>query len=164
MKKLLLFFTMSTALYSQAQTDVLVLEKRGENVKTFATGMDMTMETIYNQWFNGTIEAIRNDSIFINGIAFHYKEIAVIRRERTKLNYQTDGSLLIIAGGGVLLLGAVNGLRRSDPAKSWYTPGSFITAGSLLLLGIFIRLSQFQKYHLGRKYTLQYLALGANKK
>jgi hypothetical protein len=143
---------------------VLVLEKNGENVKTFAASMDITMETIYNQWFSGTIEAIRHDSLYINGAAFHYKEIAVIRRERTKLNYQTDGSLLMIAGGGVLLLGAVNGLYRSDPARKWFTPTSFITAGGLLLLGFFIRKSQFQKYRLGKKYSLQYLALGADKK
>jgi hypothetical protein len=164
MKKTCLLFMFLSALFAQAQTDVLVLEKNGENVKTYAAGMEITMETIYNQWFTGTIDAIRHDSLFINGSSFHYKEIAMIRRERTKINYQTDGSLLMVAGAGVLLLGTVNGIYRKDPAKKWFTPAGFITAGSLLLLGFFVRKSQFQKYRIGKKFTLQYLALSAEKK
>src|SRR6202000_2558906 len=124
MKHLLPFFCILIVGTTQAQSDVIVLEKKGANIKTFATGMDITMQTVYNQWFTGNIEAIRHDSIFLNGLAFHYKEIAGIRIERNKLNYETDGVLLMAAGGGVLLLGAVNGLYRHDKAKSWYTTGS----------------------------------------
>jgi hypothetical protein len=164
MKKLFPFLSILLALHVHAQSDVIVLEKKGVNVKTYATGMDINMQTIYNQWFTGSIEAIRHDSLFVNGIAFHYKEIAAIRMERKKLDYETDGSLLIIAGGGVLLLGAVNGLYRHDQAKTWYTTGSFITAAALLATGFFIKGSRIKKYQLGRKFTLQYLALGADKK
>ena len=164
MNKLLLLFFLFLSVHGYAQTDVLILEKKGANVKTFAAGTDITLETIYNQWFSGTIEALRNDTVFLNGIGFHYKEIAAIRAERTKLNYRTDGSLLVAAGGGVLLLGAVNGLYRKDQAKDWYTTTSFITAGSLLILGILILKSQYKTYTLGKKYTVEYLALSAGKK
>jgi hypothetical protein len=163
MKKTILLFCLFASLHGYAQTDVFILEKNGANVKTFAAGTDITMETIYKQWFQGTIELIRHDSIFINGIAFHYKEIAAIRMDRTKINYQTDGTLLMAAGVGVLLLGAVNGLYRGDQVKNWYAPASFITAGGLLLLGYLCRRSANKTYLLGKKYTLQYLALSANK-
>ena len=157
-------FCLCSFLYSFAQTDVIVLEKKGENVKTYAAGMQINFATIYNQWFEGTIEAIHHDTIFINGLAFNYKEIAIIRKDRSKLNYRTDGALLMIAGGGVLLLGAVNGLIRGDQVKDWYSSVSFITAGSFLLLGIFLTKSAYKDYRMGKKYTLQYLALGADKK
>lgn len=164
MKHLLVVIFLIASVSSKAQTDVIILEKNGENVKTYAAGVDITMQTIYNQWFSGTIELIRNDSIFLNGMPFHYKEIAGIRRERTSINYQTDGSLLMVAGGGVLLLGAVNGLYRHDKASKWYAPASFITAGSFLILGFLIRKSQFKTYHIGKKYSVQYLALSTGKK
>ena len=164
MKHLLICILLLTSIRSEAQTDVIILEKNGENVKTYAAGVEITMETVYNQWFTGTIELLRNDSIFINGMPFHYKEIASIRRERTSINYQTDGSLLMVAGGGVLLLGAVNGLYRHDKASTWFAPASFITAGSFLILGFLIRKSQFKTYHIGKKYSIQYLALSAGKK
>jgi hypothetical protein len=163
MKKLLPLFCLCASLSGFAQTDVIVLEKKGENVKTFAAGMDITMETIYQQWFQGTIALIKHDSIFINGSVFHYKEIAAIRTDRKHLNYQADGTLLMAAGGGVLLLGAVNGLIRHDNINAWYTTTSYITSGALLLLGYLCLRSTYKTYMLGKKFTLQYLALSANK-
>jgi len=144
--------------------DIFILQKNGANVKTYETGMNFIMETIYQQWFEGTITAIRHDSIFVNGIPFHYKEIQTVRTERTKLNYKSDGLILMLAGAGVLALGAINGAYRGDKTKNWYKPTSFITAGALLVVGFILLRSQFKKYPLGKKFTLQYLELNPNKK
>lgn len=163
MKKLFLLFSLFTASYCYAQNDVIMLEKNGERVKTFAAGTDITMETIYQQWFQGTIELLRNDSIFINGAVFSYKEIAAIRLDRKHLNYQADGVLLTAAGGGVLLLGAINGLIRHDQVSAWYSTTSYITSGALLLLGFLCLHSATKTYMIGKKFTLQYLALSVNK-
>ena len=162
MKKIWLLLCLAP-LFCMAQTDVLELQKNGSNLKTYSPGMYLVMETIYDQWFEGPITLIRNDSVFVNGFPFHYKEIKTIRFERTKLNYKADGLILMIAGGGVLVLGAVNGLYRGDPASQWYTPASYITAGALLGLGFLILHSQFKKYRLGKKYKLQYLSVTSNK-
>jgi hypothetical protein len=164
MKKFLFIFFSVLGLHLGAQTNVVILEKNNENVKTYATGMEITFETIYHQWLDGVITAIRHDSIFINDYPFHYKEIATIRSERKGLNYSEDGVLLMVAGGGVLLLNAVNGAYRGDKAKSWYTSGSIITAAALLVGGFLLTKSRFKKYHLGKKYTLEYLALDLDKK
>jgi hypothetical protein len=148
-----------------AQTNVVILEKDGANVKTYATGMNITFETIYHQWLGGVITAIRHDSVFINDYPFNYKEIAAIRAERKHLNYSEYGVLLMIAGGGVLLLNAVNGAYRGDKANTWYTSGSFITAGALLVGGFLLtRIRGYKDYHLGKKYTLEYFALDLDKK
>lgn len=125
--------------------------------------MYLSIETVYDQWLEGYITAVRHDSIFLNGNPFHYKEIHAIRMERTKLNYTTDGALLMIAGGGVLLLGAVNGLYRGDQLKDWYKPVSFITAGTFLAVGFLMLKSRYKKYVFGKKYSLQYLELNPNK-
>jgi hypothetical protein len=164
MKKL--FFIFLSIIYLQvcAQTNVIILEKNGANVKTYAAGMNITFETIYHQWFDGVITAIRHDSVFINDYPFHYKEIATIKAERKNLNYTEDGVILIAAGGGVLLLNAVNGAYRGDKIKTWYTSGSFITAGALLITGFLLVKSRYKSYHLGKKFTLEYLALDLDKK
>ncbi|SRR5579862_2807901 len=146
------------------QTNVIILEKDGANVKTYATGMNITFESIYHQWFDGTITAIRHDSVFVNDYPFHYREIATIKTERKGLNYTEDGVLLMVAGGGVLLLNAVNGAYRGDKASTWYTSGSFITAGALIVGGFLLTRSRFRNYHLGKKFTLEYLALDLDKK
>jgi hypothetical protein len=164
MKKLLFIFFGVMSLHLSAQTNVVILEKKGENVKTYATGVEITFETIYHQWFQGVITAVRHDSVFVNDYPFHYKEIAAIKSERKGLNYTADGSILVVAGGGVLLLNAVNGAYRGDKAKTWYTSGSIITSAALLVVGFLLIKSQFKTYHLGKKYTLEYLALDLDKK
>src|ERR1700721_2121107 len=97
MKPFFLVFSL-LPLYSLAQSDdIVILKRHGANIKTYTQGLYFTMETIYDQWFDGTITAIRNDSVFLNGLPFHYKEISAIRRGRTGLNYSTDGTILMLA-------------------------------------------------------------------
>ena len=93
MKKWLLFFFLFTTIKSYCQNDVLMLEKKGDRLQTYGAGSSITFKTVYNQWFSGTIELLRHDSLFMNGQIFHYKEITAINIERTKLNYQVDGAL-----------------------------------------------------------------------
>jgi hypothetical protein len=142
-----------------SQTDLLMLKKKGAHVITYSQGMQINMETIYQQWFDGTISSIRHDSVFLDGVPFHYKEIMAIQRQRKGLNYKADGIILMAAGGGVLLLGAVNGLYRGDPANTWYAPASYIAAGTLLVGGFVLTRLETKKYVIGKKYTLEYLDL-----
>ena len=64
---------------AKAQTDLLILEKGGSEVKTYTTGLELNMQTIYDQWIEGTITDMRHDSVFLNGMPFHYKEIMAVR-------------------------------------------------------------------------------------
>ena len=105
MKRLLFLLFLLPALV-HGQTDVVQLKKNGGVLKTYAPGDYFNIETIYQQTIDGNITMIRNDSIFINGMPFHYKEISLVRDPRVKHNYATNGTILMIAGGGVLLLGA----------------------------------------------------------
>ena len=65
----------------------------------------------------------------------------------------------MVAGAGVFVLGAVNGMIRKDPADVWYTTTSYITGGALLVGGWLLRKAGTRKYYIGHKYKLDYLAL-----
>lgn len=164
MKIIFTFCLLTIAFHSFAQHDFIVLEKNGSNVKTYSEGIEINVETIYRQWFEGVITAVRHDSVFINGFPFHYKEIATIKRDRNKLNYEADGVLLMAAGVGVVILGAVNGWYRGDNAGTWYSSTSYITAAGLIAGGYLLKNARYKYYHLGKKYKLTYLSLDPNKK
>lgn len=153
---MLLFFL---PVFCEAQSDVLVLQKNGQNILSYVPGKPIMLQTIYDQWFDGYVTALRNDSVFINNIPFHYKEIRAIRREREKLNYVQDGTLLMIAGGGVVALNVINGLYRKDKAGQWFSTGGWIAAGALLGGGYLLRKANKKIYPIGKKYQLHYLDL-----
>lgn len=149
--------------FSFSQTDVLILQKDGQNIKTYAPGQHIIFETIYEQWFDGMLTDLRNDSVFINGIPFHYNEIKTMRVEREKLNYMQDGTGLIIAGVGVLVLNTVNGLYRKDKPAEWFSTTGWITSGVLIVGGILLRKARTRTFPLGNKYGLHYLEIRSYK-
>ncbi|MBS1917862.1 MAG: hypothetical protein JST87_16445 [Bacteroidetes bacterium] len=163
MKKWLLLLFLFTVLKSFSQNDVLMLEKKGDRLMTYGAGSLISLKTIYNQWFTGEIEDLRHDTIYINGQAFNYKEVSAVKIEGRKLNYSNDGFILMEAGVGVLLLGAVNGLYRGDQAKDWYKTSSFIVSGALLLVGYLLIRSRSKTYNLGKKFKLEYLTINPYK-
>jgi hypothetical protein len=163
MGKIIAVLLFVSPLFCFSQTDILLLQKNGKNIKTYAPGEPIIFETIYQQWFNGTLTDLRNDSVFVNGIPFHYHEIKTMRIERTKLNYAQDGSLLIIAGVGVLVLNTVNGLYRHDKPKNWFSTTGWITSGALILGGILLRKARIRTFPLGKKFGLHYLEIRSYK-
>ena len=163
-KKSLPFFLLITVIAAHAQTDIMVLEKRGHTIITYSAGMSITIETVYHQWIDGTITALRNDSVFVDGSPFHYKEIGGLRVDRKTFHNRGVGVFMMTAGAGVLALGAVNGLYRGDKANTWYTPTSYITAGTLLVVGYLLTIKPKNTYQLGKKYSLEYVKLDFNKK
>src|ERR1700744_6465857 len=114
MHKLFILIFCLIPFVSHAQNDVLVLQKRGMHERAYTVGDPMVFRTIYGQWFTGTIEDLRHDSVYISGQAFHYNEIAVIQRMSTKMNWAQTGVLMMIAGGGFLAISVINGALRED--------------------------------------------------
>jgi len=162
-KPLILFFCLIPFI-TKAQTDILVLKKRGAHVRTYTVGDELNMETIYHQWLTGTITEMRHDSIFLNGMAFHYKEIRTIRRTHYNFSNTVLPYGMIAAAGGILVLNAVNGAYRHDKAKDWYTHSSVITGISLLVGGFLLTRTTRSTYHLGHRFKLDYLELNFKKK
>jgi hypothetical protein len=145
---------------ASAQNDLLVLVNKGMQVKTFTPGLELNMQTIYNQWFDGTITDMRHDSVFVNGMPFHYKEIAAIRISHVNFGNTVLADGMMVAGGGIFVLGAVNGLNRGDSSNQWYTGSGLVTGAALLVVGYLLTRTRAKTYKIGNKYKLDYLALG----
>jgi len=163
MHKIIVAISFLIPLISMSQTDVLLLQKNGQNIKTYAPGQTIILETVYDQWLGGTITDLRNDSIFLNNMPFHVVEIRSVRQEFTKWNYNADGTILIIAGVGVLTLNVVNGLYTNEKSGSWVKTSGWITAGALIVAGILLKQVRYKNYLLGKKYTLHYLNMRAGR-
>jgi len=142
---------------SFAQHDVLVLQKRGMHERAYTIGDPITFRSIYDQWFTGTIDDLRHDSIYINGQAFSYKEIAAIKRDRAGRGWATA---LMTVGVAYLAVGAFNGAYRKDAAKDWYTKTDFIFSGAVIAAGAALYATKTKYYRIGGRYRLLYLQIG----
>lgn len=163
MKKIIAAILFLLPFTSFTQTDVLILQKNGRNIKTYAPGMPIMLHTIYDQWFEGTLTDLKNDSVFINNIPFHVKEIDELRENFSKLHLQAAGTILIVAGVGVLALNVINGLYTDEPAGTWVKTSGWITAGVFIIAGIIMKSAKYSNYPIGKKYTLHYLNLRPQK-
>jgi hypothetical protein len=144
--------------FSQAQHDVLVLERRGMHEQAYTIGDPMSFETIYGQWFTGSIEDLHHDTVFIAGQAFNYHEIAVIRRSN-KVGFNKAGMWMMIAGGGFAGISAFNGALRQDHPNEWFTTSGYIISGALLVGGILVATISPKYYKLGGRFKLTYLQI-----
>jgi hypothetical protein len=177
---LLLLFLLPN-LFAYSQNDVLLLQRRGKNHKTYFTGRYIYIQTKQGNYADGIITAIMKDSIYIRhfdiqrsftdfgGIYFdtafryttaiHYKDIGAIISNKDQSGRKNRGTLLMIAGGGVMALGAINGLYRGDAPRDWYKPSGYIVAGTLTGLGALLKYGGNPKTPIGRKYSLKILPL-----
>jgi hypothetical protein len=175
---LFLLFVISAA---SGQNNILLLQKKQKTVRQFYAGRFIALETVTKSYAEGLVTKVTNDSIYIRffemvqsitqygGVYFdtsfryttaiHVKDIGAIVIEKKNSNRKRNGSILMVAGGGVMVLGAVNGLYRGDPPKDWYKPSGYITAAALIVTGYFLSKSAVKKYRIGKKYQLKILAL-----
>jgi hypothetical protein len=159
MKKIISVVFYLIPLFCISQTDVLILQKNGANIRTYAPGQSIMIHTVYDQWLGGTLTDLKNDSVYVNGIPFHINEIDELRNDFSKLHLQSAGTILIIAGVGVLALNVINGLYTNEPIGSWVKASGYITAAAFIIAGILMRSARYKNYPIGKKYTLHYLNL-----
>lgn len=144
--------------FCQAQRDVLVLQRRGMHERAYTVGDPLVFQTIYGQWFNGTIEDLHHDTVYIAGQAFNYKEIAAIRRD-SKGNWSQAGKYMMIVGGGFAVISAINGGLRQDHPNEWFTTSGYIIGGVLLVGGFLLTELTPKYYKLGGRFQLTYLQI-----
>ncbi len=178
---LTLLFLLITITTAFGQTNILLLQKKHKTVLQYYPGRFISLETVNKSYAEGLITRITSDSLYIRyfeiqqsftqygGVyfdtAFRYttaiqiKDIGKIVIEKKNSNRKRNGSILMVAGGGVMVLGAVNGLYRGDPPKDWYKPSGYITAAALFITGFFLSKSAVKRYAIGKKFQLKVLAL-----
>jgi hypothetical protein len=144
--------------FSQAQHDVLVLQRHGMHEQAYTIGDPLGFETIYGQWFDGTISDLHHDTVYIAGQAFNYHEIAAIRRSG-KAGFNKAGIYMMIIGGGFAAISAGNGLLRQDHPNQWFTTSGYIIGGALLIGGLLVATVTPKNYTLGGRFKLAYLQI-----
>ncbi|MGB8193921.1 MAG: hypothetical protein WCF67_18455 [Chitinophagaceae bacterium] len=182
-RSILLFLFLLFGAFAFSQNNALLLQKRGKTKQTYFAGHYISIQTRQGNFADGLITRILNDTIYIRhfdiqqtatsygGIYFdttfryttaiHYKDISALVSSEDFSGRKKSGTLLMIAGGGVMALGAVNGLYRGDPVKEWYKPSGYITAGALAGLGLLMKKSGKRKTPIGKKYSFKILTLSA---
>jgi hypothetical protein len=158
MRRIIILIFCIIPFLSRAQNNVLVLEKNGMHVKSFTVGDPLAFETIYGQWFIGTIDDLRHDTVYISGQAFSYKEIAAIKRDHSTTKYW--GAAAITVGAGIGALNAFNGAYRGDKASTWFTTSGIVLGSALVAGGILLLATPQKQYTLGGRFQLQYLQIG----
>lgn len=180
-KTVLLLASILFHLLANAQNDVLLLQKKGKTKQTFFTGRYISLQTRQGNFADGIITRIQSDTIYIRhfdiqqtatsygGIYFdtvfryttaiHYHDIGALMSQADLARRKGNAIKLFIAAGGVLVLGAVNGLYRGDPVKEWYTTSGYVVAGTLTVLGILKNRSANPRILIGKKYSLKILTL-----
>lgn len=181
-KSILLFLFLLSGTFAIAQNNVLLLQKKGKTQKSFFPGHYISIKTKQGNFADGLITRIHQDTVYIRhfdiqqevtpygGVYFdtafkyttaiHVNDIGALVLTKGVAKNRTNGTLLLIAGGGVMALSAVNGLYRKEPAREWYKPTSYISAGALIGLGLWLRHPGKSMLRAGKKYSFKILLLG----
>jgi hypothetical protein len=181
-KTILLFLFLLVNTFAIAQNNVLLLQKKGKTQQSFFPGHYISIKTKQGNFADGLITRIHQDTIYIRhfdiqqevtqygGVYFdtafryttaiHINDIGALILHKSMAKNRANGNILLIAGGGVLALGAINGLYRKDPPREWYKPTAYISAGVLTGLGILLKRPGKSMLRAGKKYSFKILPLG----
>lgn len=154
-----------------AQSDILILKKKGRKVESYFPGSRMLFTTTWGV-YDAYISKVRNDSVFlvqyvINYVpvldtvsryyfAIDYKDITAILKQKSNFIY---GSGMALMGGGTLLaLGGLTTWALAKPDTRYYARPELVgAAAALAAAGYGMTKIQDKKMKIGKKYTLTYL-------
>lgn len=177
---LLLLFTPLFITAQEAPCDIMLLKKGNKTIQKFFKGSNIMFYTTEGMQVYGTIECIANDSIFLfqqtirriptteGGIRFDtsnkYNMMFSIANigsfpagKKKGKNMLTDGTLLMLAGGGFLVLNLVNTSLQGDPPFGEENLPKVLGAAGALAGGFLLSKSWPSKSYIGKKYQIQVL-------
>lgn len=162
-------------------SDLLILKKNNRTLQTFFPGNEIIFNTS-TRYYDAVIQSINHDSLFLIqydirqvptslGIyildtlgtypfAVNYKEITGFGKYgNKKFNWAGSGGALL--GGGTLLTTVGLGTWLFTKPKTTYYASPYLVGGAALLAGIgyFLAKASGKKMALGKKYTLEYIAV-----
>ncbi|MBX9780474.1 MAG: hypothetical protein K2X26_09015 [Chitinophagaceae bacterium] len=180
MQKLQLLFFVLLVLRAEAQTDLLLLKKKGVTQKTFVKGSYIHFKFLNEQWIEGTIKEMRDDSIWVNMFSvrrapdyfgfpkldtsyygllkLHVKEIVAFPLPDKGFKYITGGGLFIAGGLAYIFLNIVNGFSTSQSLLDPVNLPRLGIAAAVVGFGITLGLLKEKEMHIGRKYSLQLIS------
>lgn len=180
MQKLLLLFFVLLALNINAQTDLLLLKKRGITQKTFVKGSYIQFKFLNDQWIEGSIKEMRDDSLWVNMFSvrrvsdyfgfpkldtafygllkLHIGDIKAFPLPDRGGKYFSNGNLFILGGLGYMFLNIANGFILNEPILDATNLSKLSIAAGAASLGFLLRKIQRTEIPIRHKYSLQVIS------
>ena len=177
MQKLLLLFFVLSVVELHAQTDLLLLKKRGITQKTWVSGSYINFQFSNYQWITGVIKMIRNDSISVRQmeirtvpdrfgfptidtawfgtIKLHVNEIRAMPKKAKWGKFITNGSLLQLGSLAYIFLNLVNGFILNQSNTTGTNLTNLGIAGGVFIAGTILKATHKEDILLGKKYTMK---------
>jgi hypothetical protein len=176
-----LFLLVLICQQSFAQTgssNFLLLKKGEKTIQKYFAGNGIRFFTTEGMPVEGIIEKITADSIYLinqnvrriqradgavifdttgkYSLLFSLSNIGSfpVGKQRGK-NILTEGTLLMIAGGGYLVLNIFNTTREGDPPFGEENLSNVLIASGLMATGFLLKKAWPKKYYIGKKYHLK---------
>jgi len=183
MKTLLLLLAaiLSGAAVRAQASDLLLLKKKDKTVRTFFPGSEMMFNTA-THYYDGVVRHIDHDTIFLVqydirqvptslGIfmldtlgtfpfSVNYHDIISFGKDHNR-NFDLGGSGGVLMGGGSLIVLVGLGTWIFTKPNTQYHASPYLVGGAAVLAGIgyLIAKASARGMILGKKYSLQYIAV-----
>ncbi|MBS1576884.1 MAG: hypothetical protein JST09_16430 [Bacteroidetes bacterium] len=157
---LLLLFCLFCTGYADAQQSFLFLKKKGHKKRIWTEGDVIRLRLVNDDLLEGRILLLRNDSIYINDLAFRtedVKQVIVKRKEKKPFPISGLQALYIAGGVGLSTVGMKTaGWTESYGRALWYS--SIIGFGPVLLSAAVQHMNlRRTHFNVGKKFRLQVL-------
>ena len=136
--KLVVLLLLTQTTTAQSLDYISVKKKNGRTVKNVYAGSTVLLQTVQGTYWQGPVESIRNDSLYLTIydvrtyatvwgtrmrdtisryiLGLHYNEIARIHlNKRLSFVERTGGTLLMLGGGGYFAVNVLNGAFFNEP-------------------------------------------------
>jgi len=163
-----------------AQTDFIVFKKKQTTLQTFFKGSYLSCYLINDEWLNGYVRKIQNDSIYLKPFYLQvfydpwglpHTDTIFMGATRIGINqikgmpkkqsvvFVRDGSILQIGAGAYMLLNIINTLGNNEHIFESRNIKNLGIAAGVFTIGTVIKLLRSPFIKLGKKYHLDYIQL-----
>ncbi len=177
---LLTLITALTLTSSFAQSDFIQFKKKDKVIQTWFKDNYITLQLDNGEWLDAVIFKIQDDSLYLRPYALqmgynrlglntmdtvyyglmtiHVNRIKAFPKTDESFAYVKNGLIFKIAGGGFLLLNAINTLSNHDDFFASDNIPKISIAAGVLAIGIVLGLTHKTSYVVGKKYHVEYIS------
>jgi hypothetical protein len=181
---LLTLITSLILISSFAQSDFIQFKKKDKVIQTWFKDNYITLQLDNGEWIEAVIFKIQDDSLYLRPyslqmgynrlglntmdtvfyglMTIHVNRIKAFPKTDESFTYVKNGLIFKIAGGGYLLLNAINTLGDHDDFFASDNIPKISIAAGVLALGVVLGLTHKTSYVIGKKYHIEYISAKAS--
>jgi hypothetical protein len=166
------------------QSDLLVLKQRNQTIQSWVSGSLINFQFSNKQWIQGIVKNVKQDTILLDQInirqvpnqfgfptidtfkmglmKLHVNEIYGMPKRNFSSGIIANGTLFQLGSGAYMFLNIFNSLTQNDQVFSSVNITRLGIAGGVFLIGTLLHSSHKTYITLGKKYTIETIAIGAS--